>query len=137
MEADSFRLLNGVKAMMDSGEEYSVSGSVTNRCYIACINGELSSAQMGQLYDEIVRMAEKRELRGVIMDLNGLAVLDSAAFCVLRKISGALALMGLKSAWMGIKPAIASSLVDFGADVDDLCICQNIEDGVRLMGFQK
>jgi len=118
---------------MDSSEEYTVSGTVTRRCFVANIKGELSRGQMDFLYDRIVEIAVKRDLQGVILDLSGLAVLDSITFSVLRRISAALGLMGLKTAWMGLNPAMASSLVDFDADVDGLCICRNIEHGLKLM----
>jgi anti-anti-sigma regulatory factor len=118
---------------MDSGDEYIVSGTVTRNCFVANIQGELTRGQMDRLYDRIVLIAVKRELQGVILDLSGLAVLDSITFSILRKISAALGLMGLKTAWMGLNPAMASSLVDFDADVNGLCICRNIEHGLGLI----
>ncbi len=67
-----------------------------------------------------------------ILDISGVAVIDTAVANYLIKITKATHLMGCKSMISGLSPAIAQTIVDLGIDVGDVQTTGNLRDALRL-----
>ncbi len=67
-----------------------------------------------------------------ILDISGVAVIDTAVANYLIKITKATRLMGCESLISGLSPAIAQTIVDLGIDVGNVQTTGNLSDALRL-----
>ena len=67
-----------------------------------------------------------------ILDISGVAVIDTAVANYLIKITKATRLMGCESMISGLSPAIAQTIVDLGIEVGDVQTTGNLRDALRL-----
>ena len=67
-----------------------------------------------------------------ILDISGVAVVDTAVANYLIKITKATRLMGCVSLISGLSPAIAQTIVDLGIDVRGIQTTGNLRDALRL-----
>ena len=67
-----------------------------------------------------------------ILDISGVAVIDTAVANYLIKITKATRLMGCESLISGLSPAIAQTIVDLGIDVGSVQTTGNLRDALRL-----
>lgn len=67
-----------------------------------------------------------------ILDISGVAIIDTAVANYLIKITKATRLMGCESMISGLSPAIAQTIVDLGIDVGDVQTTGNLRDALRL-----
>ena len=67
-----------------------------------------------------------------ILDISGVAVVDTAVANYLIKITKATRLMGCESIISGLSPAIAQTIVNLGIDVGTLQTTGNLRDALRL-----
>ncbi len=83
------------------------------------------------------RIAETRA-KVFIMDISGVAVVDSAVANHLIKITKSTGLMGCTSLVSGISPAIAQTMVNLGFDVKEIATSATLRDALehafRLIG---
>ncbi len=68
----------------------------------------------------------------LILDISGVAVIDTAVANYLIKITKATRLMGCESLISGLSPAIAQTIVDLGIDVGTVQTTGNLRDALRL-----
>jgi len=68
----------------------------------------------------------------LILDISGVAVIDTAVANYLIKITKATRLMGCESLISGLSPAIAQTIVDLGIDVGSIQTTGNLRDALRL-----
>ena len=66
-----------------------------------------------------------------IMDISGVAVVDSAVANHLIKITKSTGLMGCTSLVSGISPAIAQTMVNLGFDVSEISTCATLRDALE------
>ena len=67
-----------------------------------------------------------------ILDISGVAIIDTAVANYLIKITKATRLMGCRTLISGLSPAIAQTIVDLGIDVGDVQTTGNLSDALRL-----
>jgi rsbT co-antagonist protein RsbR len=86
----------------------------------------------------LARIAETRS-RLFILDISGVAVVDTAVANHLIKITRATKLMGCECTISGISPAIAQTMVELGIEVGNIqttsTLRDALEDAFRRMGF--
>jgi rsbT co-antagonist protein RsbR len=68
----------------------------------------------------------------LILDISGVAIIDTAVANYLIKITKATRLMGCESLISGLSPAIAQTIVDLGIDVGTIQTTGNLRDALRL-----
>jgi rsbT co-antagonist protein RsbR len=68
----------------------------------------------------------------LILDISGVAVIDTAVANYLIKITKATRLMGCETLISGLSPAIAQTIVDLGIDVGTVQTTGNLRDALRL-----
>jgi len=114
-------------------DELVVSGSFIDNCYIVTIQGELKHETLDKICANIIQTIYDAEVRGAILDFSSVAVVDTEIFEALKKITKMIAVMGVTVVWIGLKPGVASALVDFDVDVNDITIAMNLEHGLDMI----
>ena len=87
------------------------------------------STPVTQIWQDI-RIAETRA-KVFIMDISGVAVVDSAVANHLIKITKSTGLMGCTSMVSGISPAIAQTMVNLGFDVREIATSATLRDALE------
>jgi rsbT co-antagonist protein RsbR len=85
----------------------------------------------------LAKIAETRS-RVFVLDIGGVAAMDTAVANQIIKISKATRLMGCETIVSGISPSVARTLVELGVAVDDVRTTATLQDaitiGLRLIG---
>ncbi len=76
--------------------------------------GELDDERMRFLTARLLKRIRNERARAVVIDLTGVAVVDSAAMEHLSRITASAALMGANVILSGLSPGVCRSLVDLG-----------------------
>jgi rsbT co-antagonist protein RsbR len=77
----------------------------------------------------LAKIAETRS-RVIILDISGVAVVDTAVANHLIKITKATRLMGCECTISGVSPAIAQTIVELGIDVGDVKTTATLQDSL-------
>jgi anti-anti-sigma regulatory factor len=119
--------------MKETPDDLVVSGSFMDRCYIVTIQGELQHETLDRICANIMQTVYDTEVKGAILDLHGVTVFDTEIFAALKKITKMIAVMGVNVVWTGLRPGVASALVDFDVDVHDITVAMNLEQGLEMI----
>jgi hypothetical protein len=78
---------------------------------------------------DILQKIQASKIRGMLLDLSTVPVLDSPAFKILADTARMASLLGVASIFVGLQPGVVSSLVDLEVDIDGVCAALTMEDG--------
>ena len=79
--------------------------------------GIVDSKRSQDIMNAVLEMIAKTQAKEFILDISGVAVVDTAVANYLIKITKATRLMGCESTISGLSPAIAQTIVQLGIDV--------------------
>lgn len=67
----------------------------------------------------------------VIIDITGVEVVDTKTADYLLKVARAARLLGTRCVLTGMRPAVAQTLVEIGADISELATLRNLKEGLK------
>jgi rsbT antagonist protein RsbS len=100
---------------------------------------------LGDLDDRTVELIEQRvttevartRAQGVLIDVTGLAVVDSFVARIIARLVAMVGLLGADATIVGIQPAVAITLVELGVPMAHVHTALNAEQGLaRLRRMQ-
>lgn len=94
--------------------------------------GAIDSARANQVLERILDRVEHDRTRTVILDVTGVAIIDTQVAGTLLRVASATRLMGAETMLVGIRPEVAQSLVHLGVELGILRTAATLEEGVRL-----
>jgi rsbT antagonist protein RsbS len=93
---------------------------VSRGIVVASIQVDLEERVLARFQDELLQRVHETGASGVILDVSGLAIMDSQEFAALRKVIRSTEIMGAKVIVAGLSAGIVSSLIQAGAEIDGL-----------------
>ena len=87
---------------------------------IASIESDLSDSEVIALRDDLTRMVGDRRVRGIVIDVAALEVIDSFVARALRAIVLTARLRGADTVIVGIQPDVAIAMVQFRLNLEPL-----------------
>ena len=87
---------------------------------IASIESDLSDSEVIALRDDLTRMVGDNRVRGIVIDVAALAVIDSFVARALRAIVLTARLRGADTVIIGIQPDVAIAMVQFRLNLEPL-----------------
>jgi rsbT co-antagonist protein RsbR len=90
---------------------------IWNGILLLPVVGIIDSKRAQDIMNSTLAKISQTHARAFIMDISGVAVVDTAVANHLIKITKATRLMGCESTISGVSPAIAQTIVDLGIDV--------------------
>lgn len=100
---------------------------------VASVQIELSEETLHTFQQDLLQLLSASRARAVILDLSGVAILDSADFeSVLRTLRMATILSAMPVI-VGLRPGIAASLVELGMDAGEIATCMSLEQAFVLV----
>ncbi len=101
---------------------------------IVSVQGDLADAVAVALRHDVGAAVSSGRVTGVIMDVSGVAIVDSYLGRVLTEIAADCSLLGASTVVAGIKPAVAITLVEMGLRLDGARTARSLEAAVALLG---
>jgi rsbT antagonist protein RsbS len=87
---------------------------------IASIESDLSDSEVIALRDDLTRMVGDHRVRGIVIDVAALEVIDSFVARALRAIVLTARLRGAETVIVGIQPDVAIAMVQFRLNLEPL-----------------
>jgi rsbT antagonist protein RsbS len=100
---------------------------------IASVRSDLTDGQLLALRDDLARRVGAHRIRGIIVDVAALDVIDSFMARALRSIVETAGLRGAKTVIVGIQPDVAIAMVQFDLNLEALRAVLDLDEAVALL----
>lgn len=101
---------------------------------IASIQSAVSDQDLIQLRDDFADRIGRLRIKGVVIDVTALDVLDSFATRTVRGIAYVAKLRGATTVVVGIQPEVAFAMVQLGLSLDGVVTALDLEEGLAHLG---
>ncbi len=119
--------------MAQSNGQRPVALQTVNRCLIATIQIELYAAALASFRADLLNSVQTSDIDAVILDVSAINVMDAHDFEALRRTAAIVKLMGVKAIVVGLRPGIASTLVDMDVSLEGLTTALTVADAFLLL----
>ena len=86
-----------------------------------------------QLQDDLTQRIAATGARGVLLDISALEIVDSFIGRMLSNIAGMARVLDADTVVVGMRPAVAITLVELGLSLPGIRTAINVEKGVELL----
>ena len=100
---------------------------------LVSLQGDLDDASVLRLEGQITRQIVRTGAKGTLIDVGGLAVVDSFIARVIARIASMVKLLGSEAVVVGIQPAVAITLVELGVSMEHVHTALNAGRGMELL----
>jgi len=103
-----------------------------DRMLMLSIIGILDSARTQMLMEDMLNSIHDAEAKVFVVDIQGVAVVDSAVANHLMKITKATRLMGCVCIISGISPAVSQTIVNLGIELEGTLTTSTLQEALEL-----
>ena len=100
---------------------------------IASILSDLSDSEVVALREELVERVGRLRVRGIVVDVTALDVIDSFVARSLSRIAMTAKLRGAETVTVGIQPEVAIALVQFDLNLVPLRTALDLDEAIELL----
>jgi rsbT antagonist protein RsbS len=100
---------------------------------IVPIQGAIGDKSMDLLSDDVARAIDSDTARGLVIDVSGIAMMDSFVTRNIRDLALTARLMGIPAILSGLQPAVAITLIEMGLDIHGLETTLNLERALERL----
>ena len=100
---------------------------------IASIRSDLTDGQLLGLRDDLAERVGAQRIRGIVVDVGALDVIDSFMARALRSIVQTAGLRGAETVIVGIQPDVAIAMVQFDLNLEPLRAVLDLDEAVSLL----
>ena len=97
------------------------------------LQGDLDDSTVVAVESAIMREVSRDRTTGTLIDVSGLAMVDSFIARVIARMAAMTRLLGAETVIVGIQPAVAITLVEMGVAMADLNTALNAEQGMAIL----
>ena len=97
------------------------------------LQGDLDDSTVVGIESAIMREVSRDRTTGTLIDVSGLAMVDSFIARVIARMAAMTRLLGAETVIVGIQPAVAITLVEMGVAMADLNTALNAEQGMAIL----
>ena len=106
---------------------------VIQGCLVVPIQVELYDELLLQIQEDILERVNKTGIKGVIIDVSGVAVIDSPLARAISDTARMTSLLGARTIIIGFRPGVVASLIDLNFDTEGITTAVSLEEGFRLL----
>lgn len=85
------------------------------------------------LQDDLTQRIAQTQAKGVLIDISSLEIVDSFIGRMLSNIASMAAVLDAETVVVGMRPAVAITLVELGLDLPGVQTALNVERGMALL----
>jgi rsbT antagonist protein RsbS len=104
-----------------------------NGFLLVTIQVEMHDQLVMRLQDDLTALLAKTHARGVLIDISALDMVDSFIGRALGQIAGISRVMNAVTVIVGMRPAVAITLVELGIPLNGLRTALTVDRGMRLL----
>ncbi len=93
---------------------------ISEGCLVIPVQGDIDDERMQTIQEQILESVKKTGIKGVVIDLSGVRILEPYYAGIIDNIAKMLRLLGAKTVLSGIRPGVAISLTDFKFDFKEI-----------------
>ena len=119
---------------MEEGTALSrVAMHITGGCLVVPIQVELYNEVILKLQKDILDRVNETGVKGVIIDVSAVDIIDSFIAQTMSDTARMASLLGATTMVVGLKPGVASSLVDLDFELEDMQTAITVDEGFRRL----
>jgi rsbT antagonist protein RsbS len=103
---------------------------------IVPLQGQLDDADADSVTDDVLQRIRAHGCRGLVIDVSGVALLDSHLCSVVAQLARAAELMGTASFVAGMSPQIAMTLESMGVELKHATMRRGLEQALEELGIR-
>lgn len=100
---------------------------------LVTIQVELQDRHALALQNDLTARIVETGARGVLIDISGVEVVDSFMGRILANIAGMARLLDARTVVVGMRPAVAMTLVEFGLTLEGVRTALNVDHGMAIL----
>ncbi|MFE9360940.1 STAS domain-containing protein [Streptomyces olivaceoviridis] len=100
---------------------------------LVSLQGELHDGMAEQLQHDITNRIATSRVRGVVLDISGVDIVDSFLGRVLAEIASTAGLLAARTVLAGMRPAVAITLVELGLTLPGLVTALDVDRAMELL----
>ncbi|MEU3891715.1 STAS domain-containing protein [Streptomyces sp. NPDC029041] len=100
---------------------------------LVTLQGDLHDSMAQQLQQDLAETISRTGVRGVLIDISGVEIVDSFLGRVLAEIAAQAKLLAARTVVAGMRPAVAITLVELGLTLPGLSTALSTEAGMELL----
>jgi rsbT antagonist protein RsbS len=102
-------------------------------CLLVSIQLDMHDQLAMQLQDDLTNRIAETSAHGVLIDISGLDMVDSFIGRVLGNIASMSRVLDARTVVVGMRPAVAITLVELGMSLPGVQTALNVEKGMELL----
>jgi rsbT antagonist protein RsbS len=102
-------------------------------CLLVTIQVDMHDRLALALQDDLTERIVKQRARGVLIDISSLEIVDSFIGRTLGNIAAMSAILDARTVVVGMRPAVAITLVELGLSLTGVQTALNVERGMELL----
>ena len=83
---------------------------------------------------DLVQMVSKTGVRGVLIDISAVSIVDSFMGRIIGNIASMSKILDAETVVVGMQPAVAITLIELGLPLTGVHTALNVEKGMQLLG---
>jgi rsbT antagonist protein RsbS len=102
-------------------------------CLIVSIQDDMQDQIALRLQDDLTARIEQTGAKGVLVDISALDLVDSFVGRMIANISAMAQLLNASTVLVGMRPAVAITLVELGLSLPGIRTALNVERGMAML----
>ena len=119
--------------MSRSSQPHRITMHETQGCLIVPVQEELSQGAAQSIQQQILNRIHEKPVHGVVIDLAGVQILDSALWTIFINPTPMIEVMGVPSVLTGLNPGAVASIIDLQLDCDAIATAMHLEDALQIL----
>ena len=103
---------------------------------LVTLQGDLHDSTAQQLQQDLAETISRTGVRGLLIDISGVEIVDSFLGRVLAEIAAQAKLLAARTVVAGMRPAVAITLAELGLTLPGLSTALSTEAGMELLTQQ-
>ena len=106
---------------------------VTHGCLVASLHGVVDDSHLIDFQNQILREVKTTLVKGVVLDMSQVRVIDDMTFERLIRVSNSLEMLGCAVTYCGFQPPVVAALVHLEVDISRAQAFFNLEAATRYL----
>jgi rsbT antagonist protein RsbS len=119
--------------MSHSNEELKVAMYETQGCWVIMVQQELTRESAQEFQRNVLDQIHLKSIKGVVIDLSGINVIDSQLWGIFSKTSQMIKIMGFPSVITGLSPGAVASIIDHDLNINEVSTALNLEEALSIL----